>query len=256
MYATGLVLKGLAYIAKRKGIAAPTWPQFVQALRSYGYVLDITDPGPGAVIGFDTEGKGRLLFTGATEPADFVIAVSAAVGSSKPHVAQEALKQAKQAPDALKWAGIRGWALAGVAVLGLAGVVAGMPIVPMVATAMFNVGVLYDNGWFVTQDYVKAREWFEKAADQGDTDAMFNLGLLYANGQGVAQDYVKAREWYEKAAAKDNATAIGNHKGKPLSERDARLWEHVIVEDFAEFRKAGLTHPMMASVEKELGISP
>ena len=45
-------------------------------------------------------------------------------------------------------------------------------------------------------------------------------------------------------------------KGKPLSEQDARLWERVIVEDFAEFRKAGLTHPTMADVEKELGVSP
>jgi hypothetical protein len=45
------------------------------------------------------------------------------------------------------------------------------------------------------------------------------------------------------------------HKGKPMSEQDARLWERVIVEDFAEFRKAGLTHPMMADIEKELGVS-
>src|SRR5262249_35033061 len=46
------------------------------------------------------------------------------------------------------------------------------------------------------------------------------------------------------------------HKGNPLSEQDARLWERIIVEDFAEFRKAGLTHPMMADIEKELGVSP
>ena len=46
------------------------------------------------------------------------------------------------------------------------------------------------------------------------------------------------------------------YKGKPLSEQDARLWERVIAEDFAEFRKAGLTHPMMAEIEKELGVSP
>jgi TPR repeat protein len=30
---------------------------------------------------------------------------------------------------------------------------------------------------------------------------------LYHNGQGVAQDYVKAREWFEKAAAQGNADA-------------------------------------------------
>jgi TPR repeat protein len=30
---------------------------------------------------------------------------------------------------------------------------------------------------------------------------MRNLGLLYENGHSVPQDYDKAREWYEKAAA-------------------------------------------------------
>jgi TPR repeat protein len=46
------------------------------------------------------------------------------------------------------------------------------------------------------------------------------------------------------------------YKGKPLSKQDARLWERVIAEDFAELRKAGLRRPMMADIEKELGVSP
>ena len=46
------------------------------------------------------------------------------------------------------------------------------------------------------------------------------------------------------------------YKGKPISGPDGQLWERVIVEDFAEFRKAGLTHPMMAEIETELGVSP
>ena len=37
-----------------------------------------------------------------------------------------------------------------------------------------------------------------KAADAGDATAMFNLGALYDNGQGVAQDYVKARRVVRK----------------------------------------------------------
>ena len=37
--------------------------------------------------------------------------------------------------------------------------------------------------------------------------------------------------------------------------QDNRLWERVLVEDFAEFRKTGLTHPMMADIEKDLDIS-
>jgi TPR repeat protein len=75
------------------------------------------------------------------------------------------------------------------------------------ADAMTNLGALYDNGQGVAQDYVKAREWLEKAADKGNTGAMNGLGVLYDKGHGVAQDYVKAREWFEKAAAKGNAIA-------------------------------------------------
>jgi len=228
------------------------------------------------------------------------------------------------------------------------------------ASAMNNLGLLYANGQGVAQDYAKAREWYEKAADKGNANAMINLGLFYANGHGVAQDYAKAREWLEKAADKGNPRAMTNlerlpireaagagryaetlqlqealaakreaadtkregkpgeetaealngvawlalftreftkalavadrghallpddlgietnrahalmflgrgeeakglylvYKGKPVSGHNAALWERVIVEDFAEFRKAGLTHPMMADIEKELGVSP
>ena len=45
------------------------------------------------------------------------------------------------------------------------------------------------------------------------------------------------------------------YKGKLISQEDNELWEQAIADDFAEFRKHGLTHPMMADVEKELGIS-
>ena len=225
--------------------------------------------------------------------------------------------------------------------------------------AMGNLGLLYHNDQGVAQDYAKAREWYEKAAANGNATAMLNLGQLYEEGWGVAQDYGKAREWYEKAAdkgeprakaqleqlpiraadagryaealqlqealavkveeaetkregnpAKETAQALQGvawralfareftkaltasdrahallpddlgietnrahalmfvergkeskalylaHKGKPVSEEDAKLWEHVVAEDFAAFRKAGLTHPMMADIERELGVSP
>jgi hypothetical protein len=46
------------------------------------------------------------------------------------------------------------------------------------------------------------------------------------------------------------------HKGKLISGPGSQLWERVILQDFAEFRKAGLAHPMMADIEKELGVSP
>jgi TPR repeat protein len=226
-----------------------------------------------------------------------------------------------------------------------------------VATSMVNLGWLYANGFGVTQDNAKAREWYEKGADKGHVVAMFNLGIVYRDGKGVTQDYAKAREWLEKAADKGYANAISNldrlsiheaagagryaealqlqeafvvkteevetkREGKAAKETaqalhsvawyalfareftkalnaserahalhpdglniqtnrahalmflgraedckslyfaykgqayGRKLWEHVIVEDFAEFRKAGLTHPMMVEIEKELGVSP
>jgi hypothetical protein len=72
---------------------------------------------------------------------------------------------------------------------------------------MFRLGLSYEIGLGVAQDYAKAREWYEKAAAKGNTFAMFALGNHYANGLGVAQDYGKAREWYEKAAAKGDTVA-------------------------------------------------
>jgi uncharacterized protein len=77
-------------------------------------------------------------------------------------------------------------------------------------TAIYDLGVFYQNGIGVPQDYAKAREWYEKAAANDYAAAMSNLGALYEHGQGVPQDYAKAREWYEKAVAKDYALAMSN----------------------------------------------
>jgi len=38
--------------------------------------------------------------------------------------------------------------------------------------------LIYNNGQGGPQDYVKAREWFEKAADKGHAVVMVNLGIL------------------------------------------------------------------------------
>jgi TPR repeat protein len=45
------------------------------------------------------------------------------------------------------------------------------------------------------------------------------------------------------------------YKGKPFPAVTNKLWEQAIAEDFAKLREAGLTDPMMADIEKELGIS-
>ena len=47
---------------------------------------------------------------------------------------------------------------------------------------------------------MKAAEWFQKAADQGNADAQFWLGCMYQNGSDVERSYEKAVEWFQKAA--------------------------------------------------------
>ncbi len=42
--------------------------------------------------------------------------------------------------------------------------------------------------------------WYRKAAEQGHALAQTNLGIMYEEGQGVGQDYKEAVGWYSKAA--------------------------------------------------------
>ena len=75
------------------------------------------------------------------------------------------------------------------------------------ANAQFHLGGLYYQGHGIAQDYVKTRKWYLKAAEQGYAKAQFNLALLYVNGQGLVQDYTMAYVWYSLAAAQGNADA-------------------------------------------------
>jgi TPR repeat protein len=187
------------------------------------------------------------------------------------------------------------------------------------ANAMRLLGGLYQDGFGVAQDFAKAREWYEKAADKGDTAAKYFLLILPVYEAAAAGHYVEALQRQEALAAAAEAKEEGKpgaltarelqnvawralfaqeftkafsasdrahallpddlaieanrahalmflgrredskalylaHKGKPLWQ-GGKLWERGIVEDFAEFRKAGLTHPMMADIEKKLGVS-
>ena len=53
------------------------------------------------------------------------------------------------------------------------------------ADAQYNLGVMYEIGQGVTEDFGEALKWYRKAADQGDTSAQNNLTEMYDKGQGV-----------------------------------------------------------------------
>ena len=79
-----------------------------------------------------------------------------------------------------------------------------------VADAMNNLGAMYETGLGGSQDFSKAQELYEKAANLGSAYAMVNLGIMYRFGRGVSKNYSKAKEWLEKAAILGNGIAMDN----------------------------------------------
>jgi TPR repeat protein len=72
------------------------------------------------------------------------------------------------------------------------------------ASAQFNLGLMYRNGWGVLQDDNAAVKWYTLAAQQGDAEAQFNLAILYAKGDGVIKDDVYAHMWANIASSNGN----------------------------------------------------
>jgi len=68
------------------------------------------------------------------------------------------------------------------------------------ARAQNNLGVMYQRGLGVAQNFQTALSWFEKAAAQKLPEASVNLGLLYFDGFGVPQDQQKAFRLFSIAA--------------------------------------------------------
>ncbi len=133
------------------------------------------------------------------------------------------------------------------------------------ARAQLNLGVMYNNGWGVTQndaeaakwfrkaaeqglanaqylvgnmyvlqDYLEAVKWYRLAADQGLDIAQYALGLMYDIGENVPQDYAEAVKWYRLAADQGHVSAqynlglmYGRGRGGPQNYVHAHMWSNV-----------------------------
>ena len=70
-----------------------------------------------------------------------------------------------------------------------------------VAEAQFWLGVAFDQHlWFGVTDEQEALKWFRRAAEQGNPDAEDELGVRYQDGDGIEQNYIQAAYWFRKAA--------------------------------------------------------
>lgn len=95
------------------------------------------------------------------------------------------------------------------------------------AAAQMKVGLAFDK----EENYEEAALWYEKAAEQGVSDAQNNLGVMYKDGQGIKQDFKEAARWFRLAAQQNNVLAQLNlgwlyHAGKGLRQDadSARYW--------------------------------
>jgi TPR repeat protein len=115
------------------------------------------------------------------------------------------------------------------------------------AQAQYNLGVMYENGQGVEQDFKEAVKWYQKAADQGLAYAQYNLGVMYEKGQGVEQDFKEAVKWYQKAADQGDAYAqyglgfmYDNGKGVEQNNVTAYAWWNIAATNGDQDAKKGL----------------
>ena len=97
--------------------------------------------------------------------------------------------------------------------------------------AQNELGILYSEGRGLPQNYLEAKDWFKKSADQGHAGAQVNLGTLYSLGQGAPYSDHMALFWFQKAAEQRNALAFAKlgmmyerGRGVPQSLIEAHMW--------------------------------
>lgn len=65
---------------------------------------------------------------------------------------------------------------------------------------MNNLGVMYEKGNGIEQNWQKAAEIYKMAAEKGDGKAQYNIGWCYYHGKGVNKNKVEAKKWLHKAS--------------------------------------------------------
>ena len=92
------------------------------------------------------------------------------------------------------------------------------------AAAQCYLGICYQTGQGVAQDYAEAVKWFRRAADQNDEAAQCYLGFCYQTGLGVPQEFGQAAKWFREAAEQgDPGGAV--QSGRALRDRPGRAAE-------------------------------
>ncbi len=81
---------------------------------------------------------------------------------------------------------------------------------PKRSDAMYNLAIIFDNGFGLQTDKTRALYYYEAASDLSNMYAQYNLGWKYYNGENVNKDVVKAFELYKSAADFGHPQAMYN----------------------------------------------
>ena len=76
--------------------------------------------------------------------------------------------------------------------------------------AMFNIALIYDNGFGIQTDKTRAIYYYEAASQLSNKYALFNLGWMYYNGENVNKDVIKAFDLYKLASDFGHPRAMFN----------------------------------------------
>ena len=66
--------------------------------------------------------------------------------------------------------------------------------------AMFNLGVIYDNGFGVKKNKSKAFDYYKLAAEKKHKIAQYNLAWMYYNGESIEKNFFEAFKFYNLSA--------------------------------------------------------
>ena len=99
------------------------------------------------------------------------------------------------------------------------------------AQDQYLLGLMYERGYGLPQDYPQAAHWYGEAARQDHVQAELSLGNLYDKGLGVPQNYETAYRWYRQAAQAGNGQAmyfvgsmLYNGDGVAVNREQAASW--------------------------------
>ncbi|KAI6934418.1 hypothetical protein KC348_g6504, partial [Hortaea werneckii] len=76
--------------------------------------------------------------------------------------------------------------------------------------AIFELANCFRQGWGTKKDPIAARQYYETAANLGDTDAMEEAAWCYLEGFGGGKDKFKAAQFLRLAEEKGGKALVGN----------------------------------------------